>query len=133
MRHAQTDADPKVGVSVECIGRHMFECYGTGGRACASPPALRRLEWFFAAAEIPAFAAGSGDFAAALAFATVLGFAALVAGVAATLAFAAIHAFAVMFVHGGGIRCAGPCPGIGTATRNGHGSRDQSCHRGRDD
>ena len=80
----------------------------------------------------PPSAAQLADFATALAFATVLALASHVAGAASALAFAAIQAFAVMFA-AGGVRRGGACLGIGTATRDGHGACDQSCHRGRDD
>ena len=80
----------------------------------------------------PPSAAQLADFATALAFATVLSLATHVAGAAPTLPFAAIQAFAVMFA-AGRVRRGGACFGIGTAARDAHGSRDQSCHRGRDD
>jgi hypothetical protein len=76
--------------------------------------------------------AGLGDFAAALAFATVLALATLIARVASPLPFAGIEAFAVVFC-GSRVGSAGPSCGAGTAPDVGDGSGDQSCHgRGND-
>jgi hypothetical protein len=73
-----------------------------------------------------------GDFAAALAFATIFAFATHVASLATTLAFAAIEALAIVLGHRGVSGGSGPVV-RGFATRGGHCARNQARHGGRDD